>query len=491
MLLLILLPMSIMYTSSKADAAIRGARPLDASGSYSLLLPLLLHRAPSPPIVYLPLINRFTPAVPTMFGGEIRGSYVNNLVADRAHDANLSFVRFHAISWADVERVQGQRDWSYLEDEFEKIEILSNNGLVPMVIVRDTPKWAQADPNPNTPDVRCGPMRPDTLDDFASFMGELVTRLRRPPYNVQYYEMGNEVDVSFAEVANNSNTAFGCWGDPNDPNYGGYYYGEMLKAVYPAIKAANPRAMVVTGGLLLGCDPAEPPPNQTCIQSRFLRGILDNPGAINSFDILAYHAYPFWGTPDTDWDLRDSRWDQRGGMLLGKLNYLREILAEYGVGKAIMMNEGSLLCYDLIPNTCSSAMYDGQATHAVRMYARSMANGLIASLWYGVDGPGWRDGGLLDSNQNPRPAYYTIQFLAEKLTGATWVATPAPPTLNGLESYIFANNGRYYTIYWTNNRVPVTVNIPAGSTVYNKLGQPIGVGATYDVLWEPIIIESN
>lgn len=476
-----------MYTSSQADAANRRAHPLAGAGEYSLHLPLLLNYFPAPTNIYMPLVKRYTPAVPTMFGAEIRAPYVNDTVADRAHDAHLSFARFHSISWADVEAVQGQRDWSRLNDEFEKIAILSNNGLVPLVIVRETPAWAE-----KVPGARCGPMRPEYLDDFASFVGELVTRLSRPPYNVRYYEMGNEVDVSLGELGGNGNTAFGCWGDESDPNYGGYYYGKMLKAVYPAIKAANPLAVVVTAGLLIDCDPTHPPAGKTCQQSRFLRGILDNPGAVNSFDILAYHAYPFWGTPDTDWDLRDSRWAPRGGMLLGKLQYLREIMAEYGVGKPIMMNEGSLLCYSYLPGTCSVDMYDGQATHAVRMYARSFANGLVASLWYGVDGPGWRDGGLLDSNQNPRPAYYTVQFLAEKLSGATWVATLAPPSLHGLEGYVLANNGKQYTIYWTNDRSPVTVNLPAGARVFNKMGVDITPGgSTYDVLWEPIIIESN
>ena len=43
---------------------------------------------------------------------------------------------------------------------------------------------------------------------------------------------------------------FGCWDDPEDAYYGGEYYAEMLKVVYPVIKEADPEAKVLFGGLL-------------------------------------------------------------------------------------------------------------------------------------------------------------------------------------------------------------------------------------------------
>jgi hypothetical protein len=43
--------------------------------------------------------------------------------------------------------------------------------------------------------------------------------------------------------------------DPVTLNFGGEYYGNMLKIVYPAIKSADPQAQVLVGGLLLDCDP--------------------------------------------------------------------------------------------------------------------------------------------------------------------------------------------------------------------------------------------
>ena len=44
---------------------------------------------------------------------------------------------------------------------------------------------------------------------------------------------------------------YGCWGVRTDPYYGGRAYGDMLKVVYPAIKASNPAVQVLHGSLLL------------------------------------------------------------------------------------------------------------------------------------------------------------------------------------------------------------------------------------------------
>ncbi len=93
-------------------------------------------------------------------------------------------------------------------------------------------------------------------------------------------------------------SVFGCWGNPNDPYYGGGYYAELLKRAYPAAKAANPQAIVMNGGLLLDCDPRYPPPGKDCLPAQFLEGMLRNQGAAY-FDILAFHGYPYYGTPSS------------------------------------------------------------------------------------------------------------------------------------------------------------------------------------------------
>lgn len=439
--------------------------------------------------IYLPLVALNYPSPPPVFSVEIRSGKVSATVA-KADDARVWWVRYNGLLWSDVESVQGNRDWSQIADEELELQKLAERGLTPMVIVRGTPSWAQ-----KVPGVYCGPIKEDRLDDFASFVGELVTRYSSAPYNVKYWELWNEPDVAPEWVKPTS--AYGCWGDENDADYGGQYYAKMLKRVYPAIKQADPEAQVVLGGLLLWCDPDDPNPEpgtNGCLPARFLEGILTNGGG-HFLDVVAYHAYPYWapGSTQQDWDLAQLHWDHRGGTLLGKLDFIRELLRQYKITKPIIMNEGGLMCYSgdpSDPDCLSNALLSAQANYAVRLYARTWANSLLGATWYTLDGPGWRQGGLLDANQNPRPAYHTFKFMAQLLEGAAYSRSLSAGTLEG---YAFYNKetSLEYRVYWTNNEsTTATLSLPANSTVYDKSGQNITPpGGTILVGFEPIFIQ--
>ena len=154
-------------------------------------------------------------------------------------------------------------------------------GIQPIIEVQFTPTWAQ-----KVPGYSCGPIREDKLAAFANFMEQVVLRYgSASPYRVRYWQLGNEVDLAPQEVA--TDNIYGCWVDLNDPGYGGGYYAEMLKVVYPRIKAADPNAQVMMGGLLLECDPynADPCTNERRKKSGyFLQGVLDAGGG-DYFDL--------------------------------------------------------------------------------------------------------------------------------------------------------------------------------------------------------------
>ena len=172
------------------------------------------------------------------------------------------------------------------------------------------------------------------------------------------------------------NLPYGCWGRPGTTYYGGDEYGRMLKAVYPAIKAADPWATVSMGGLLMGCgvsgvpcDAAEQP------GLKFLRGVLAA-GAGNSFDVLSYHAYAGWAPTlagKADWDRDVYAWKNKGGITLGKLSDLRAVLGN--LRKPIVMNEGALLwCND---DESSSWCRRHGVTSPGQDYLRDQANDLV------------------------------------------------------------------------------------------------------------------
>ncbi|MGB0386816.1 MAG: hypothetical protein ACPGWR_18540, partial [Ardenticatenaceae bacterium] len=320
-------------------------------------------------------------AHPTVFGGQLLPGRGTTSVITSAVSANLSWIRYdgtdRGLLWSNVEAEQGVRDWDQLALFEEEISKVSAAGLIPMVVVRSTPTWAQKNPNSF-----CGAIREDALDDFADFMRELVERYSGAPYNVTYWEIWNEPDVHPALVG--STSYFGCWGDNDDPYYGGGYYAEMLKHVYPAMKAANPNVQIVTGGLNLDCDPTNPPPDKDCKPAKFLEGILQNGGG-DYFDIVAYHAYPFWSaTRSGDWDLQHGYWKHRGGVVLGKADFLQEVMAEFGYQKPLILSETSLLCtnYETDPACQGDEFFGAQANYVIRLYTRLWANNILGGTWF-------------------------------------------------------------------------------------------------------------
>jgi hypothetical protein len=146
----------------------------------------------------------------------------------------------------------------YRRDEAEAIRAATRAGFELLVVVHQQP-------------ARFGYRnRTVAYSAYAEFMGVLA----RAFPDVEAWELWNEMDVpGFTDV-------FGA-GTGASLRQIGRNYGEMLRLAYPAIKRANPRAIVVTGGM--ASDP----------EDGFLQGLLDS-GA--PWDALGIHAYglPVW-----------------------------------------------------------------------------------------------------------------------------------------------------------------------------------------------------
>ena len=243
------------------------AQPIQKTTGYSTFIPIILQ----------------PPGEPAVFGIEMESDW-NESLLDMASKAGVNWVRRNGVLWDRIEVVEGIRDWSAIASLESEMILLSQKNFELILIVRGVPEWAQTENGYN-----CGPIAQTKFSAFASFMGELVSRYSQPPYNVRYWEIGNEPDFPYSE----RDIPFGCWGDSNDPYYGGGYYGELLKVIYPVIKAADPDAQVLVGGLLLDCDPNNPPPGKDCTSSKFLEGILRG-GAGSAFDGVSFHSYDYY-----------------------------------------------------------------------------------------------------------------------------------------------------------------------------------------------------
>ena len=364
---------------------------------------------------YLPIIQKFPS--PSTFGAETTILNSGKMLS-MANDANLYWMRSFIFDWNKIEASPGIYDWSTVNET--GLIAASQNNLTVIATVKFTPDWAQKEPG-----YICGAIKPDALDEFATFLQEVVHRYSHDPYNLKYIQLGNEPDID-PEIVPFPDNIFGCWGDDDDPYYGGGYYAEMLKTVYPAIKEIDPTIQIVIGGLLLDQDPTWPDSTDP-LPGKFFEGIIQNHGA-NYFDILAFHAYPRWAkSTGLSNEENHPYWAHRGGFVIGKIDYLREIMQQYesiygySIDKPIIQTESALICIndtyctDPIYPERLELFYQAQAEYSVIVYVRNIANNILGTIWYTIEYPGWRLSSMLEKNGSPKPIYYAVANLEKEL----------------------------------------------------------------------------
>lgn len=425
-----------------------------------------------PSNLFLPIIFKSFPAQ-TVFGVEMYQITVAGGL-NQVSAAHSTWVRRNAVLWSDIESSPGARNWSAMSALESELLNAATNGIEPILIVRRTPSWAMAVPNSY-----CGPIKSDSLGAFGNFMRDLVARYSVLPYSVKYWEIWNEPDVAAVP----SDNPWGCWGNPSDPYFGGGYYAQMLQTIYPQIKAANPTAQVLVGGLLLDCNPNLP---GACSDNRppmFLEGILLNNGSAY-FDGVSFHAYDYYNGAagqysNSSWD---SYWNTTGPVMIAKANYVNAVLAKYGViGKFLMNTESALLC-----DSCTSdpLFETTKAYYVAQAYSAAMASGLRANVWYSVFG--WRNSGLLNPDLSPLPAYTAYQFARSELGTSKFVSeiTGYP----GVKGYAFDSGGHVIWLLWSldGNSHPIALpNTPTaawdvfGSPLTSSSSVTIGLVPTY------------
>jgi hypothetical protein len=373
-----------------------------------------------------------------------------------AQDLGMRPIRFHRVSWRAIQPNEGDPyDWSVLSTFEAELVAARKAGLTPMVIVHHSPRWATI----NDPIVTdCGAIRADKFGAFAAFMSALVRRYAQPPFDVHYWELGNEPDVDPTLVP--PDMVFGCWGDIDDPYYGGRHYGAMLNVVSPAIRAADPTAKILIGGLLLDQPVSRPGLGSP---QRFLEGVL-LAGAAPHLDYVPYHAYPSYYAPApgtlVDYDLESQVWGPWGGWTLGKARFLRQVMASFGVSKPLMVNETALGCN---PDwyTCNPPpveFFQAQADYLVRTFSRGRSEDISGFIWYTLSGPGWRNTGLLDADGIPRPAYWAYQQLASQLNRSVYEGSVVYG--GDVEAYSFVRAKDRVHVIWSLDNVVNTINVP-------------------------------
>ncbi len=288
----------------------------------------------------------------------------------------VKLVRFD-MEWGFVQYSSSSKyDWSRYD---RIINALNAHGIKGMAILTYTPEWAR------TPGCSGGAhCPPNNPTDYATYAAAAVNRYKSK--GIHYWEIWNEEnDYDF-------------WATKSDCNA----YTALLKAVYPAIKKADPTAYVVTGGLAQVANT-----NVNIAPLDFLQCIYKD-GGKDYFDAVGYHPYTYPAFPSSN---TTNAWAR---MSTGTPS-LRSIMIANGDGnKQIWMTEYGTPTNGPDPKWfVSEADQAKMLTDVVNVYKTDSWAGPL--FWYT-----FKDGGTTtDTNENffglvhpdysQKPAYQTMK----------------------------------------------------------------------------------
>jgi hypothetical protein len=282
-------------------------------------------------------------------------------------------------TWPDLEPQRGVLAPNWVASYEQLFAALPPGSKVILVMV-DSPRWETGSSNPHTP-----PVNPA---DYAAFLGTIAKRWAG---RVAAYEIWNEEDESR------------WWSTGPDPAA----YAQLLKVTYPAVKAADPNAAVVLGGLTGNDYP-------------FLEGVYQA-GGKGSFDAVGVHTdtacnvlspYDFLRGPDRH-------------MIVDSFLAYREVHATMlanGDPRPIWMTETSWRTTDA---TCSEGAWAGQKPEGVtaeqqatylRQAYHCMAQDpyLQVALWFPLQDERGVVSGLIRANGSHKPSFAAMRSYAQE-----------------------------------------------------------------------------
>ena len=306
-----------------------------------------------------------------------------------------------SVSWSDeVEPRKGTYNVSRFDSA---IDIARNAGYRVILMVEESPSWAHDGTNKNSP--------PRDNADLADFMGFLAARYAG---KVEAYEVWNEPNLS--------------WAWPSGPNPA--EYAHMLRTVSPAIRAADPSAKVVFGGVARN-------------DYQYLEGAYaEIPNLGDYFDVMATHPYVYnGGAPEGVW------LDPNGRINKGAFSAYREVRAtmdSYGDTKPIWFTEFGWSTatagtgWNLGVTPQQQADYLTRALQCVEQHSY-----VEVATWYNLrneywenDAPTWAAQlGLMSTDFSHKPAFDALKNYQPGAGGCQYDDPPAdilPPSVTDL-----------------------------------------------------------
>jgi hypothetical protein len=407
------------------------------------------------PSSYIPLLRnnvcRGTRASSNPIGVQIYGNTgYNELHFQLLQNTESPWIR-NSVFWPAVEPgnvAPSAYNWTHSD---AVLRAAKDNCANVIATIDNTPEWA------TTGDDR-SPIQSALLPEYVQFVSAIVERYDGDGINdapggivVNYWEFYNEPDFGTTSDG-------GGWGEHGDQ------YAAMLKAVYPAVKAANPNAKVVFGGIALNFFTTK---YNGLFVEKFLDDVLDAGGG-DAFDIMNLHHYPF---PNN----RENWTESKSSGLMEKINAVKENLANRGFtgdrAKPLMVTE---VGWHSDNNDLYPSSDDFQGRHIVQMLTQSVAGGAMAAIWWTFyDAVGYPyQTGLIEPPNTAKASYVVYRDAVKRLGQAEFVRVVMPATVdNDLEIYEFREGGTDKTMYiaWLNPIAPF--NAEAAQTFDDSITQ--------------------
>lgn len=197
-----------------------------------------------------------------------RRAALERLHSGGLHSGGLRWVR-QRFDWAVLEPQPGLYQWSAADS---LVDDLARSGLAIVVVLDGSPAWARP-PADRTPDNPLAP--PADFADFARFAAAFAARYGD---RLTYYQL---------------------WDEPNiAPHWGVRHvepvaYARLLAAAAPAVRAADPDAVIAAAALAPTVDRGHLALDEVSFLLRMVAA-----GAADHFDVVAVQPFGFGAAPD-------------------------------------------------------------------------------------------------------------------------------------------------------------------------------------------------
>lgn len=302
-------------------------------------------------------------------------------------DTGARWVRLE-FRWNEAEpSSKGNYDQNTIAKYDTAIDTALAAGSKVLVFVNGSPSWASGSRNR-----MAAPRNPA---DYADFIRFVATRYAGK--------------VSAWEVWNEENTSR-FW--PSGPSPSAYV--PLLKAAYPVVKAADPTALVVFGGVSQN--------DYAYIEGAYAAGAKDY------FDVMAVHPYPGPNPPE-------SAWYENGRMAPGSFTGFTEVrkaMLARGDDKPIWLTEFG---WSTTTTESWGVSPSQQADYLTRAYRLLEAYPYVhVAYWYNLRNNHWNDDadtwetqlGLMRTDFVKKPSYYAFKGYVPG-AGPAYPVTPPPP----------------------------------------------------------------